>query len=138
MRAAGGLYRTVCVDRRPSSIARRSTLLRLDIRTACAILFALVVTRGARAVVCPAATDCASYVYDLESHTCIPSFNTGAPCNDGKACTFNDRCDSRGRCVGSAYSCATSCGPGQCDGTGGCLQPPCCSKCGLRGSDACL
>ena len=47
------------------------------------------------------------------------------PCDDGNACTFNDRC-VKGECRGTAYTCddGNACTDNVCDGAGGCRFPP--------------
>lgn len=47
------------------------------------------------------------------------------PCDDGNACTFNDRC-VKGVCRGTPYSCddGNVCTDDVCDGAGGCRFPP--------------
>ncbi len=47
------------------------------------------------------------------------------PCNDGNACTFNDRCVN-GQCRGTPYTCddGNVCTNNVCDGAGGCSFPP--------------
>ena len=47
------------------------------------------------------------------------------PCDDGNACTFNDRC-VKGECRGTPYTCddGNVCTNNVCDGAGGCRFPP--------------
>lgn len=47
----------------------------------------------------------------------------GASCNDGQACTWNDKCNA-GVCTGTPYVCndGLGCTADLCDGTGDCLQ----------------
>ena len=48
----------------------------------------------------------------------------GTGCDDGDACTFDDRCNAGGRCVGTAYGCpGTECASSSCLGDGGCAAP---------------
>ncbi len=50
-----------------------------------------------------------------------PPGNEGASCNDGNACTFNDKC-VQGGCVGTAITCtSTTCQALACQGTSTCL-----------------
>ena len=48
-----------------------------------------------------------------------------SPCNDGNACTFNDRCVN-GQCRGTPYTCddGNVCTNNVCDGAGGCSFTP--------------
>jgi hypothetical protein len=49
----------------------------------------------------------------------------GALCDDGNACTVEDRCDGAGACVsGSALECDGRCDTGTCDPTSGCVRTP--------------
>jgi hypothetical protein len=69
---------------------------------------------GCTAVSCDAATG--SCFYDLIA--------TGLPCNDGDACTADDRCDAVGLCGGSAVGCADddACTHDLCDPSYGCVH----------------
>jgi hypothetical protein len=53
------------------------------------------------------------------------SCHGNSPCNDGNACTFNDRCVN-GQCRGTPYTCddGNVCTNNVCDGAGGCSFPP--------------
>jgi len=53
------------------------------------------------------------------------SCHGNSPCNDGNACTFDDRCVN-GQCRGTPYTCddGNVCTNNVCDGAGGCSFPP--------------
>lgn len=74
-------------------------------------------------VTCPPGGACYSYVFVRASGTCEISYKAaGTACNDNKACTYADRCNSTGTCVGTAITCAGS-GPCElktCNGTSTC------------------
>jgi len=55
----------------------------------------------------------------------LSSCRGNGPCNDGNACTFNDRC-VKGQCRGTPYTCddGNVCTNNVCDGAGGCAFPP--------------
>jgi hypothetical protein len=75
--------------------------------------------------VCPASVDpCVSYVCNC-SGGCDTVYTTAA-CDDGNACTANDRCDGAGSCrPGGSYACAgDQCNSSRCDGRGGCINTP--------------
>jgi hypothetical protein len=49
----------------------------------------------------------------------------GALCDDGNACTVEDRCDGAGACVsGAALECEGACDTGTCDPSSGCVRTP--------------
>ena len=81
-------------------------------------------TRGCAPLVCAAGT-CVSERAHLQARACIRGTQDGAACDDGNACTADDRCGG-GACVGQAYTCPDN--PCQksvaCDGQGGCLGTP--------------
>jgi slime mold repeat-containing protein len=54
-----------------------------------------------------------------------PACRGNGPCDDGSACTFNDRC-VKGECRGTPYTCddGNVCTNNVCDGAGGCRFPP--------------
>lgn len=80
------------------------------------------------------------------SGTCSPSNGTcsysplssASTCDDGNACTYDDRCNGNGGCAGTAYSCGdgNACTTDTCNGSGGCsharIPPagltPCCNQ----------
>src|SRR5438477_8928615 len=53
------------------------------------------------------------------------SCHGNSPCNDGNACTFDDRCVN-GQCRGTPYTCddGNVCTNNFCDSSGGCSFPP--------------
>lgn len=67
---------------------------------------------------------CTDERFDLDEGVCIRGFGSGA-CDDGSACTFNDRCD-QGSCVGDAVVCAddVACTIDACDAARGCVFLP--------------
>ena len=71
---------------------------------------------------CPANTVCVTYLAGDKG--CVPhfAFNT-TKCDDKKICTKDDKCDGKGTCAGTAYTCkAGQCESNSaCDGKGGCL-----------------
>ena len=81
-------------------------------------------TRGCAPLVCAAGT-CVSERAHLQTRACSRGTQDGAACDDGNACTADDRCGG-GACVGQAYACPDN--PCQksvaCDGQGGCLGTP--------------
>lgn len=64
--------------------------------------------------------------------------SSASTCDDGNACTYNDRCNGSGGCAGTAYSCGdgNACTSDSCNGSGGCsnvrISPvnltPCCDQ----------
>ncbi|MBI5529649.1 MAG: hypothetical protein HY897_25255, partial [Deltaproteobacteria bacterium] len=81
---------------------------------------------GSAPVQCQAQDSChEAGVCDPQTGECSnPVKVEGSACDDGSVCTKDDRCDSQGVCVGTAYVC----GPpnecqvsSQCDGLGGCI-----------------
>ena len=74
---------------------------------------------------CPVSNDpCVSWVGQCTNGvlSCTQVFHSSASCDDGNACTFNDKCDAAGLCQGTAYRCdANSCQQSSvCDGAGKC------------------
>ena len=62
--------------------------------------------------------------------TCATSVQSGAPCDDGDACTFTDKCDASGACAGTSQECddANVCTNDSCNG-GACVNAPNASPC---------
>lgn len=65
--------------------------------------------------------------YCADSFICAVRGKPGAECNDGNACTSNDRCgDEAGECAGTAFSCGTNteCLSWGCNPSTGCYASP--------------
>jgi hypothetical protein len=79
---------------------------------------------------CVKPIDCSPPFNPCFSSTCQNGFcgfePNFSPCNDGNACTFNDRCDANGSCTaGSTNACpGDQCNDSRCNGTGGCINTP--------------
>jgi hypothetical protein len=57
--------------------------------------------------------------------SCTVTPNTGDPCDDGNACTFNDVCSSGGVCGGTTITCTNDqCNTRTCNGTSSCTVTP--------------
>lgn len=59
----------------------------------------------------------------------------GAPCDDGAACTKNDKCNA-GACAGTTYVCndGLACTTDACDGAGGCSAAVNAGSCAIEGA----
>jgi len=54
-----------------------------------------------------------------------PLKDRGTPCDDGNACTKDDKCDRKGVCIGTEYSCDDrQCHTVACGGEDGCIYTP--------------
>src|SRR5204862_495285 len=57
--------------------------------------------------------------------SCTVTPNTGASCDDGNACSYNDTCNGSGQCVGTAITCTSdTCNARSCNGTSSCTVTP--------------
>src|SRR5204862_61128 len=57
--------------------------------------------------------------------SCTVTPNTGAPCNDGNGCGYNDTCNGSGQGVGTAITCTSdTCNARSCNGTSSCTVTP--------------
>ena len=72
--------------------------------------------------ICPISTTCRTYTLG-DGGVCVPNDTpAGIGCDDQVSCTKDDKCDGKGGCAGTSYTCtliqcvATS----TCDGKGGC------------------
>jgi hypothetical protein len=65
------------------------------------------------------------------SGSCTYLVKTAQNCDDGNLCTKTDKCDDKGTCAGTAYTCndGKTCTVDTCNGTGGCTYPPDPSSC---------
>lgn len=74
----------------------------------------------------PPATTCVTRWTCDASGEWVPTYRAaGYVCNDNVACTYNDRCDGAGTCVGTTISCASDqCNTRACNGTSTCAVTP--------------
>ena len=72
-------------------------------------------------------TRCAPEACDPGTGSCVAALAaSGVPCDDGSACTAEDRCDGGGSCVGQSLDCGDPgpCASARCDPATGCAVTP--------------
>ncbi len=74
---------------------------------------------------------CAQATCDPGTGSCSVVLDSGAPCDDGDACTVADQCDSVGSCAGLSLTCddGVACTVDACDAGGLCTHAPDASTC---------
>ena len=77
---------------------------------------------------CESSHACMEAACDTATGSCILTPLINAACDDGNACTSNDRCNGAGECVGAATDCSAlddQCTEGACEpATGACVARP--------------
>jgi len=77
---------------------------------------------GAACAVCSDSNVCTSDSCSSTGVCTYKPYTTIKTCDDKNLCTYSDKCNSSGKCVGTSYKCSDglSCTTDTCTGTGGC------------------
>ncbi len=91
---------------------------------------------AARAAVCPL-TPCGTL--RCEDGVCVPAPDVGGLCQDGSACTVDDRCDAAGLCAGEVLDCedGNPCTENACLWHSGCVSAPVAEGMACDDTDSC-